>query len=207
MDFKELFLIPEEISDLTLPDPAELDYWKARKNRIFYIDYEIDEDYSLIELSKTIINMNIEEMTTPKEELKPIYIFIHSYGGETDQANYFADLLISSRIPIITVGMGSAMSSGFLIFLAGHKRYAFKRCQMLVHSGSAGFSGTAEQIEEAQKNYKSRLDKMKTYIKERTAIDEETFEKNRTKDWYLSDDDLIKYGIVDSFIGKIEDIF
>ena len=51
---------------------------------------------------------------------------------------------MSSRIPIITVAMGAAMSAGFIIFLSGHKKYAFKHSQLLVHSGSAGFHGTAE---------------------------------------------------------------
>ena len=48
------------------------------------------------------------------------------------------------------------MSAGFLIFLSGKKRYAFSHTSMLVHSGSAAFQGTAEQIEEAQKNYKKQ---------------------------------------------------
>ena len=44
-----------------LPTPEEFTYWKDRKNRTFYIDYEINEDYSLVELAKIIIQMNIEE--------------------------------------------------------------------------------------------------------------------------------------------------
>ena len=67
--------------------------------------------------------MNIKEKDIPEEELKPIRIFIHSYGGDLEQATFFSDLLLSSRIPITTVAMGVAMSAGFLIFLAGSKRY------------------------------------------------------------------------------------
>lgn len=188
------------------PTPEEYTYWKSRNNRTFYIDYEIDECYNLIELSKIIIDMNIEEKDIPRNELKPIFIFVHSYGGDIEQANYFCDLLISSRIPIITIGMGVCMSAGFLIFLAGHKRVAFKHCQMLVHSGSAGFQGTAEQIEEAQRNYKKQLEEMKRYILARTNIDEKTFNKNRTKDWYLTSDDLLGFNVIDKFVDTFEDI-
>lgn len=201
------FMIPQELKEISLPSPEELSYWNLRKNRIFTIDYEIDEAYSLIELSKVIIHMNFEEKDIPEKDLKPIYLFIHSYGGEIDQANYFCDLIEASRIPIITVAMGAAMSSGFLIFLAGKRRYAFKHSQLLVHSGSAGFQGTAEQIEEAQKNYKKQLEGMKQYILERTCIDEKTFNKNRTKDWYLTSEELVKYNIVTKLIEKFEDIF
>ena len=216
MDLLELTSIPI-IGDLKgngLPSPEEYDYWKSRSNRTFYIDYIIGEYYRddsqdnrLVELGKTIIQMNIEEKDIPKEDLKPIYIFLFSPGGDLDQSLSFCDICTSSRIPIITIGMGTAMSGAFLILLAGSKRYAFNHCQMLVHSGSAGFQGTAEQIEEAQKNYKKQLNEMKEYILSRTDIDEKVFSRNRNKDWYLKRDEILNYHIIDKYIDNIEDIF
>ena len=130
--------------------PELYTYWKARENRTFYIDYELDECYDLINLGKIIIQMNMEEKNIPKEELKPIYLWIHSYGGDLEQANAMIDIIAASRIPVVTIAMGVAMSAGFMIFLSGHKRYAFKHSNLMVHEGSAAFSGTAEQIEMAQ---------------------------------------------------------
>lgn len=189
------------IKEDQLPSPEEYTYWKSRKDRTFYIDYEIDEDYSLVELAKIIIQMNIEEKDV--ESPDPIRLFIHSYGGDIEQALFFCDLVKSSRIPIITIGMGVAMSAGFLIFLSGKKRYAFSHTSMLVHSGSAAFQDTAEQIEEAQKNYKKQIEQMKSYILDNTTIDEKTFNKNRNKDWYLSSDELLKYGVIDEVITDL----
>ena len=202
-------LLPQILDDAQSDkyiSPEEYTYWKSRENRTFYVDYEIDEMYSLIELSKIIIQMNMEEKDIPKEELKPIYLYVHSYGGDLEQTFFFCDLVMSSRIPIITVAMGVAMSSGFLIFCAGHKRYAFKHSQLLVHSGSAGFQGTAEQIEEAQKNYKKQLNEMKEYILERTNIDEKVFNKNKTKDWYLTSEELVKYNVVNKLVDNFDEI-
>ena len=201
----ELLEIPlvGDTKESQLPTPEEYTYWKDRENRTFYVDYEIDECYSLVELAKIIIQMNIEERDIPKEQLQPIRLFIHSYGGDLEQANFFCDLVQASRIPIITIAMGVAMSAGFLIFLSGHKRYAFKHTQLMVHSGSAAFQGTAEQIEEAQKNYKKQIEEMKTYILEKTTIDEKTFNKNKNKDWYLSSDELLKYHVIDEIITDL----
>ena len=203
----DIFSLPiiEELKDKQLPSPEEYTYWKDRANRTFYVDYEIDDDYSLIELSKIIIQMNIEEKDV--ESPAPMRLLIHSYGGDLEQCLYFCDLIKSSRIPIITVAMGVAMSAGFLIFLSGSKRYAFKHTSMLIHSGSGAFQGTAEQIEEAQKNYKKQIEAMKSYILENTSIDEKTFNKNKNKDWYLSTDELTKYNIIDDFIADISVIF
>ena len=194
----------EGISNKDVLTPEEYNYWTSRQNRTFYIDFEVDETYELMEIAKVIIQINMSEINIPKENLKPIYLFVHSYGGDIEQANFFCDLVMSSRVPIITIGMGVAMSAGFLIF--GQKRYAFKHCQMLIHSGSAGFSGTAEQVEEMQKNYKKQINEMKEYILERTSIDEKTFNKNKNKDWYLTSKELIDYHVVDALIENIDDI-
>ena len=199
------FLLPDFLKDAKSDNylsPEEYTYWKARENRTFYIDYEIDECYDLVELGKVIIQMNMEEKDIPKEELKPIYLWVHSYGGDIEQANFFCDLCMSSRIPIVTIAMGAAMSAGFLIMLSGHRRYVFKHSQLLVHTGSGTLSGTAEQIEEAQKNYKKQINEMKEYILLRTEIDEKTFNKNKSKDWYLTIDEIEKFKVatvVDSF--------
>lgn len=203
MDLLEIPLVGTT-KESELPTPEEYTYWKDRKNRTFYIDYEIDENYSLVELAKIIIQMNIEEKNV--DSPKPIRLFIHSYGGDIEQALFFCDLVKASRIPIITIGMGVAMSSGFLIFLSGKERYAFEHTSMLVHSGSAAFQGTAEQIEEAQKNYKKQIEQMKSYILTNTSIDEKTFNKNRNKDWYLSSNELLKYKIIDDVITDISTI-
>lgn len=202
----ELFEIPliGDTKGSDIPEPEVYTYWKDRKNRTFYIDYEIEEDYSLVELAKIIIQMNIEEKDIENPE--PIRLFIHSYGGDIEQALFFCDLVKSSRIPIITIGMGVAMSAGFLIFLSGKKRYAFPHTSMLVHSGSAAFQGTAGQIEEAQRNYKKQIGQMKSYILANTNIDEKTFNKNKSKDWYLSSDELIKFGIIDEIITDLTTI-
>lgn len=187
--------IPEEIAQLKLPDQYQYTYWEGRKNRMFFIDYEIDDNYDLVELSKTVLLMNQEEMSVPKEELKPIILVILSYGGDTVQADAFADLVLASRIPVYTVAMGAAMSSGFTIFLAGHKRYMFKHTQLLVHQGYAQFSGSADEIEQAQLNYKRQLESSKKYVLERTEIDEKVFNKNQKKDWYLTPEEIEKYKV------------
>lgn len=199
--------IVENIKSDGFLSPEEYTYWRARESRTFVIDYEIDEEYSLIELSKIIIQMNMDEKDIPKENLKPIYIWIHSFGGDMHQQRFFSDLLIASRIPIITIAMGVTMSAGFLIFLAGHKRYAFPHSKLLVHDGYAGFEGTASEMEEFQRNYKKMIAEMKEYVLARTAIDEKTFNRYKNKDWYLSTDELVQYGVVDKIIDSIEEIF
>lgn len=196
--------IPQELEDLTLPAPDELNYWSLREQRTFFIDYEIDEHYSLIELSKEIIRINNEEKDV--ENPMPIILYIHSYGGDVRQAIFFCDLIEASRVPVITVAAGAAMSAGFLIFLAGRTRYAFKHTKVLIHQGSGAAAGNYEEMDAAQKMFKDEVNSMREYILSHTKIYESTYEKKKTKDWYISGDKLVAYGIADKIIENLSEI-
>lgn len=188
----------------TLPSPVESLYWELKNKRTYWIDFEITQDYDLLTLAKEIINLNTEEAKVLNPE--PIVLYIHSYGGDLNQAQFFCDLIECSHIPIITVAAGVAMSAGLLIFLSGKKRYAFKHSQLLIHQGSASFSGTADEIKSAQESYEKQLDKMEDYILSHTKIDKKTFDKKKLKDWYVSGDELITMGIADKIIDTFSDI-
>ena len=198
------FVIPNGMN-FDLVDSREYTYWKMRQQRVFAIDWELGDDYEAIELAKIIMQMNFEEKDVPEDQLQKITLLIFSYGGDLSQATALCDVIEASRIPIITVCMGVAMSAGFLIFLAGKRRYAFKQSTLLVHQGSAAFSGSASGIEEAQKNYKKTLDKMKDYIVSHTDIDEKLFKKNQSKDWYIEGDDISKLNIA-TVINSFDEI-
>ena len=88
--------------------------------------------------------------------------------------------------------------------------------EVFYHAFLAGiFAGAGYMVESNKEHGEGRSDvivydmvggkvaifeQMKSYILENTTIDEKTFNKNRNKDWYLSSDELLKYGIIDSII-------
>ena len=196
------------VADLCpLPDPAEVTYWQNRGARIFTIDYELDDNYTAMDLQKAILQINYDDMNTPESELKPIVIQLHSFGGDSYQAYALADTILTSRTPVITVAASVAMSAGFIILIAGHKRYALPHAQALVHAGYAAFEGTASEVEQAQKNYKRMQTVDKKFVLERTAIPEAVYNRQKNKDWYLSVDDMLKYKIIDGVVEKITDVF
>ena len=194
MDELMEFIIPTG-KDFSLVDPSEYNYWKARKNRTFYLDFELNDSFEAIELGKTIIQMNAEEKDIPEESLQPIFIWIYSIGGDGWQCSSLCDIIEASRIPIVTINMGIAMSSGFLIYLAGKRRYSFRQGTFLVHNGELSVSGTMGQVDDFFTSHKKDLVRMKEYILSHTTIDEKTYNKNKSKDWYLKADEAEKVGI------------
>lgn len=197
-------VIPEELTDIKLPSPELVHYYKDYDKRRIYINYDIDD--SLFEITKQIMEYNRQDKEKPIEEIAPIIIYIQSYGGDLYQAYTLISTILASRVPVYTVNMGVAMSAGFLILLAGHKRYAMKYSTAMLHTGSGGASGTFEQMEEQQKNYKKLIDTMRDYILERTKIDVKLFNRNKSKDWYLTDKEQVELGVVNEIVASLDDI-
>lgn len=190
---------------MQLPDPGMVNYWRLAENRIFYVDYEIDE--SIMELQRAILAINIADADKPVSDRKKIVVMINSPGGLLTETMSVAMSMVTSVTPVVTVNIGAAYSGGALLLLAGHERYAFKYAKIMLHTGSTGENaGTYEQTEAYQKMYKKMVDWMGEYILDRSTIDQRTFNKNKSKDWYMDNDDCIKYGIIHSEITSLDDI-
>lgn len=190
---------------MELPAPEMVNYWRLAESRIFYIDYEID--MSILEIQRSILCINIADNGIPVEERIPIKIFIDCPGGLLSETLSLATTMIMSKTPVITINIAEAFSGGALLLIAGHKRYCMPYSNAMLHTGSAtGVSGTFEQTEEFQKAYKKQVDKMGSYIVERTTIDEKMYKRNKSKDWYLDAHDQVKYGIVDKIVENLDEL-
>ncbi len=196
--------LPENLEDIKLPDPELVNYWRLAENRIFYVDFEIDE--SILELQRSIITINMADKGIEPENRLPIRILIDSPGGLLSETMSLCSTIIMSRTPIITINVAEAYSGGCLLLLAGHKRYTFPYAKAMLHTGSGGVSGTYEQTEQAQKNYKKQVDEMGAYILEQSGMDEKVFKRNKSKDWYFDANEQIQYGIVDKIITNLDEI-
>jgi ATP-dependent Clp protease protease subunit len=197
-------IIPEEVADMKLPSPDLVRYYKDYDDRNISIDFDIDD--SLFDVTKQILEYNRKDRDIPVEKRKPINIYIMSFGGELYPAYALISTILASKTPVNTINMGVAMSAGLLILLAGHKRYAMKYSTAMIHQGSGGAQGTFSEMEEQQKNYRKLIDSMRDYILERTKIDVKLYNKNKSKDWFLSDKEQVDLGIVDEVVTDLDSI-
>lgn len=140
------------------------------------------------------------------EDRKPIKIFLHTYGGQTDVTSGLCDAILASRTPVWTINAGWSMSSGALILACGHKRFCMKNSAVLIHSGSSGFSGTMQQVKDVAQ-FLDRLsvneDKL---LLDHTEIPKKTLSAKSKNEWYLFADDQLKYGLVDKIVESIDEV-
>ena len=207
MDENTMLLeIPTELENLKLPNPMLLDTYTDRKNRLIFIDYDID-DTLLREVGRQIIEYNREDKGKSAEERTPIVILINSGGGCLDSTYATIAIMETSKTPIITVNMNCAYSAAGLILMAGHKRYCMPRSQVLIHSGSAqGISGNYEDIQESTKSYKKMVKEMREFVISKTKVDKALMKKNQSRDWYLQTSEQIDLGVVDEIITDLDSI-
>lgn len=196
--------IPESSADMKLPDPTLIDYYRDRRDRKIEISGEITED--LIEACRRIMDYNIADRDLAPEDRQPIFVYIFSPGGHATAAYSFIAMIENSKTPIITVNMGMAYSAASEILLSGHKRYCLKRSQAMIHQGYGAMQGSFSEMEEAQKSYKKFQESAKRLVLEKTKIDEKLFNKNRSKDWWFTDEEQVEYGLVDAIVDSIDQI-
>lgn len=77
--------LPENLEDIKLPSPELVNYWRLAENRIFYIDYEIDE--TVLDIQRSIIAINIADRDIKVEDRVPIKIYLDTPGGATFRNN------------------------------------------------------------------------------------------------------------------------
>lgn len=201
MDVKELMDL------MNLEDKESISFIQQMKDyedRVFWIEGEIEEDIML--LGKRIIEYNKVDKGIPIEERTPIKIFISSNGGLLDETLTLVRLIEISKTPIYTINACYSYSAAALFLISGHKRFALPETKCLFHSGSGGYSGTFDQTQAAMDDYKKSVKQMQDYILSKTTIDAKLLNKKKSYDWYLSADEMVKYGVVDKIITDLDEI-
>ncbi len=206
IDLSEILLegVDESTANLQLPDPDLLTYYKDLQNRTIWLDDEVT--MSSIDLGKLILHWNREDAGIPVEERKPIKFLLFTPGGTLDSCFNLISIISLSKTPVYTYNMGLAMSAGFLLLLAGHKRFTLDNATALMHSGSGGTKGTYDQVQAQQEDYKHSIDYMYKFIEGHTKLTKKMLTKMKKDDTYFYADDMIEYGIVDKVIDNIDEI-
>ena len=171
-----------------------------QRRRIFIND-EIDSD-SVQFACDWIMTYNYEDRETPPEERKQIMLYIDTVGGSVDAGFKLIDTILLSKTEIRVVCMEHCYSMGFLIFLAGHKRYASKHAKFLLHDGSTFIWDSSSKVRDRVEFETKADDAVRQYVIERSTISEEEYDKNTRREWYMFADEAKKNGVVDFIVGE-----
>lgn len=175
-------------------------YYRLLKDRIIYVNEDVTDEW-IDKVSMEIVIKNMEEKDTPAEELKPITIYLNSYGGSIDTCVHLIQVIESSRIPIHIRVLAIAASAGLYITMAGHYREAYKNSIFLLHKGSTTITGNTAAAEDAMEFYRGPVnDILEDLILRKTKITKEELKQIRRNETYCLGERALKYGFIDALI-------
>ena len=197
---------PTPEASLQLADPSLLSYYTQRANRTVWITGEVGEDIMVYE--QMILAWNLEDQMAGKkrEERKPIILFVTGPGGDLYSALSFCNCIEMSETPVYTVNCGYCFSADALIFISGHRRFAFKDSSCLFHLGSGSSNANFADAQESNKQWKKLVERMKEIICEKTTISKALLTRKTKADWYLMGKEQLEHGVCDEIVESVNQI-
>ena len=137
-----------------------------------------------------------------------ISLYINSPGGSVEAGLAIYDTMALIPNDVITLAMGLAGSMGQFLLCAGTagKRFALPHAQVLMHQGSAGFGGTAADVEIYAEQLARTGRTMIELTAKHTGQSVETVERDSMRDRWFSAEEARAYGIVDHIVASIDDV-
>jgi ATP-dependent Clp protease protease subunit len=168
---------------------------KFLESHTHFLTGDIDDE----SIKKAIQWIIYENMSPPKE--KRLTMYVNSCGGDLYQAFGLIDVMKKSQYPISTIGIGSIMSAGFLIFASGTKNYRFiaENTGIMCHQFSNEQEGKYHDIKAQIKENDSCNQRMLNILRDASGLPERTIKAKLLgpTDAWLTAEELVELKIAD----------
>jgi len=167
-----------------------------KENVIFMVGQVEDHMANLI-----VAQMLFLEAENPE---KDIFLYINSPGGSVTAGMAIYDTMNFIKPDVSTVCIGQAASMGAFLLSAGAKgkRYCLPNARVMIHQPLGGFQGQASDFEIHAKEILSIKEKMNRLMAQHTGQDYEKVAKDTDRDNFLSAQESVDYGLVDSVMAN-----
>lgn len=142
------------------------------------------------------------------ESNDPITLYISSPGGHVESGDVIYDIIKFIEPEVRVVGTGWVASAATTIYLAADKknRYALPNTRFLVHQPSGGSRGSASDIKiQAEQIVRMRA-RINQLIATETGQPLERVAQDTDRDYWMTVDEAIEYGIVGRCITTMADM-
>lgn len=160
------------------------------------------------------INMEMAQPVCAKllamafENDEPITVIVNSPGGHVEAGDMIHDMIKFVKPRVRIVATGYAASAGALIYVAADKedRYALPNTRFLLHQPAGGIGGMASDIKIQRDEILKMRSRLNQIFVVATGQTMEQIEKDTDRDFWLSNDEAVKYGLVNKIITSMNDI-
>ncbi|WP_129408236.1 ATP-dependent Clp endopeptidase proteolytic subunit ClpP [Marinitoga lauensis] len=176
-------------------------YSRLLKDRIIFLGSEVNDYISNLVVAQLLFL----EAQDPE---KDIYLYINSPGGSVTAGLAMYDTMQYIKPDVATICIGQAASMGAVLLAAGAKgkRFALPNSRIMIHQPWGGAQGTAKDVE-IQVQELLRIKKMLNKIlSEHTGQELQTIEKDTDRDYFMSAEEALEYGLIDKVIKSRKEI-
>ena len=143
-----------------------------------------------------------------EESEAPITMLISSPGGHVESGDAIFDLIRFVRAPVTTVGSGWVASAGAHIFLAPPKerRLCLPNTRFMIHQPAGGAGGPATDIAIQAKEILRTRERIARVIARETGKPYEKVIADMERDFWMSAEEAIAYGVVSRVVETYRDL-
>ncbi len=172
-------------------------YSRLLKERIVFLGTAIDD---------VVANLIIAQLLFLESEdtTKDIYMYVNSPGGLITSGLAIYDTMQYVKPSVATICIGQAASMGAVLLAGGAKgkRYALPHARVLIHQPLGGAQGQATDIEIQAREILRMREEINTIFTKHTGQDIEKIKVDTERDFYMTADQAMKYGIIDQIVEK-----
>ncbi len=172
-------------------------YSRLLKDRIVFLDGEIHD----VNADMVVAQLLLLESQDPERDIN---LYINSPGGSVTAGLAIYDTMQYIKPSVQTICMGQAASMGAILLAGGAngKRLALPSSRILIHQPWGGAQGQARDIDIRAREI-VRLKKMLIdYFADKTGKTKKKIEKDMERDYFMSAQEAVKYGIVDRILER-----
>lgn len=189
-------LIPYVIEDTGRGERSMDIYSRLLKDRIIFIGTDITDQVA----NAVVAQLLFLKMEDPK---KDVHMYIHSMGGYITSGLAIFDTMQYLGCNINTYCIGQASSIGALLLAAGTKgkRFALPHSRIMIHQPYGGVGGTAADVLLQANEILELKRTLNMIMAEITGQDIKKVEADSQREFYMSPDAAIKYGLIDEVLA------
>jgi ATP-dependent protease ClpP protease subunit len=169
----------------------------------FYADVDSDRCLALIRaVRETDAELRSEHLSRglDGQPLTPIWLHVHSYGGDLFTGFSIADQLPMIKSPIYAVVEGICASAATLIVMACDRRFILPSSFMLIHQLSSAVWGTHEQFKDEMALQAKAMDRLVQFYAAHSKVSEEEIRNMLTRDFWMDAETCVSLGFVDEVL-------
>ena len=190
-------LIPMVVEQTARGERAFDIYSRLLKERVIFLTGPINDQISNLVVAQLLFL----ESENPK---KDISIYINSPGGVISSGLAIYDTMQFVSPSISTLCIGQAASMGALLLAGGEngKRFALPNSRIMIHQPLGGARGQASDIRIQADEILFLKERLNTELSERTGKNYDTIKEDTDRDFYMSPNEAVEYGLIDLVLDK-----